>query len=153
MSAPTAGITGNTPKIPFEKVKAIRDYLACQPDVAAVFLFGSFGTEFQGKYSDIDLGAVFFPGAHPDLRRQLSIEAGISLLLETDDIDLVNLNSAPLQLRYRAIAEGIILFESDPDTVSSFMEETYRLFGDYQIDLKTYYKEYRFALREAYLND
>lgn len=140
-------------KIPAKKLNAARDYLATQADVVAVYLFGSFGTEFQGQHSDIDLGVVYYPGKHPDLRRELSIEAELSLLFDSDRIDLINLNSAPLQLRYRAVAEGTILYEGDADKLSDFLEETYRLYGDYQVDLKAYYKEYRCALREAYLND
>lgn len=133
-------------------LKALQDYLSRQDDIVAVYLFGSFGTEFQNKFSDLDLGVVFYPDKLPDLGRELSIEAEISLLLSIDRIDLINLNRAPVQIRFKAVAKGSILFESNPNELSSFLENTYRIYGDYQIDLKTYYREYRRALREAYLN-
>ncbi|MFZ5652565.1 MAG: type VII toxin-antitoxin system MntA family adenylyltransferase antitoxin [Bacillota bacterium] len=133
-------------------LKALQDYLSRQDDIVAVYLFGSFGTEFQNKFSDLDLGVVFYPGKLPDLGRELSIEAELSLILGIDRIDLINLNRAPVQLRFKAAAKGSILFEANANELSSFLENTYRIYGDYQIDLETYYREYQKALREAYLN-
>ncbi|KJS15198.1 MAG: hypothetical protein VR69_14920 [Peptococcaceae bacterium BRH_c4b] len=123
-----------------------------QDDIVAVYLFGSFGTEYQNKYSDLDLGVIFHQCKLPDLRRELSIEAELSLLLGIDKIDLVNLNRAPVQLRFKAVAKGTILFEGDANALASFLENTYRKYGDYQVDLEAYYQEYRKALQEAYLN-
>jgi len=133
-------------------LKAVRDYLSRQDDIVALYLFGSFGTEFQNNFSDLDVGVVYYPGKLPDLKRELSIEADLSLLLGIERIDLVNLNLAPIQLRFKAVAKGILLFEADANTLSGFLEDTYRKYGDYQVDLETYYREYRKALREVYLN-
>ncbi len=133
-------------------LKAVQDYLSRQDDIVALYLFGSFGTEFQNNFSDLDLGVVYYPGKLPDLKRELSIEADLSLLLGIERIDLVNLNRAPTQLRFKAVAKGILLFEADANTLAGFLEDTYRKYGDYQVDLETYYREYRKALREVYLN-
>lgn len=133
-------------------LKAVQDYLSRQDDIVAVYLFGSFGTEFQNKFSDLDLGVFFYSGKLPDLKRELSIEADLSLLLGIEKIDMVNLNRAPIQLRFKAVAKGIQVFEADTNTLAGFLEDTYRKYGDYRVDLDTYYREYRKALREAYLN-
>ncbi len=133
-------------------LKAIQDYLSRQDDIVALYLFGSFGTEFQNNFSDLDLGVIYYPGKSPDLRRELSIEADLSLLLGIERIDLVNLNRAPTQLRFKAVAKGSLLFEADANTLADFLEDTYRRYGDYRVDLETYYREYRKALREVYLN-
>ena len=133
-------------------LKKIQDYLSRQDDIVALYLFGSFGTEFQNAFSDLDLGVIYYPGKLPVLKRELSIEADLSLLLGIERIDLVNLNRAPVQLRFKAVAKGALLFEADAGTLSGFLEDTYRRYGDYQVDLETYYREYRKALREAYLN-
>lgn len=133
-------------------LKKIQDYLSRQDDIVALYLFGSFGTEFQNAFSDLDLGVIYYPGKLPDLKRELSIEADLSLLLGIERIDLVNLNRAPIQLRFKAVARGVLLFEADADALAGFLEDTYRKYGDYQVDLETYYREYRKALREVYLN-
>lgn len=136
-----------------QALENIQNYLARQQDIIAVYLFGSFGTEFQNKYSDIDLGVIFFQTSPVDLGRELTLEAELSLLLGTDGIDVVNLNRAPVQLCFKAVSKGTILFEADANALADFLEDTYRMYGDYQVDLKTYYREFREALREAYLND
>ncbi len=133
-------------------LKAVQDYLSRQDDIVALYLFGSFGTEFQNNFSDLDLGVIYYPGKLPDLKRELSIEADLALLLGIERIDLVNLNRAPTQLRFKAVAKGILLFEADANTLAGFLEDTYRKYGDYQVDLETYYREYRKALCEGYLN-
>lgn len=133
-------------------LKNIQDYLSQQRDVVALYLFGSFGTEFQNEFSDLDLGLVFQPRELPGMGRELSIEAEISLLTGIDKIDLVNLNRAPIQLRFKAVADGTILYEADADALSGFLEDTYRFHSDYRVDLKAYYDDYCKALREAYLN-
>ncbi len=133
-------------------LKKVQDYLSRQDGIVALYLFGSFGTEFQNDFSDLDLGVVYYPGKFPDLKRELSIEADLSLLLGIERIDLVNLNRAPIQLRFKAVARGVLLFEADADALAGFLEDTYRKYGDYQVDLETYYREYRKALREVYLN-
>jgi predicted nucleotidyltransferase len=135
-----------------QRLQAVKDYLAGQRDIVAVYLFGSFGTEFQNAFSDLDLGVIFHPERLPDLRRELSIEAELSLLLGTDRIDMVNLNRAPVQLRFKAVSKGTLLFEADAKALAGFLENTYRIYGDYQVDLEAYYREYRKALRETYLD-
>jgi len=144
----TANINGISASV----LRTVKNYLSQQNDIVAVYLFGSFGTEFQNKFSDLDLGVIFYPGKLPDLGRELSIEAELSLLLGIDRIDLVNLNRAPIQLRFKAVAKGTILFEANANALAGFLEDTYRIYGDYQVDLETYYREYRKALQEAYLN-
>ncbi len=132
-----------------EKVKKA---LASQNDIAAVYLFGSYGTEFQNEYSDIDLGIVFISGVKTGLRRELELEIALSLVLETDHIDLINLNRAPIQIRHRAISEGRLIYEADYITTSNFLEDTYRYYLDFAYHLGSFNYERSKALKEAYIN-
>lgn len=132
-----------------EKVKKA---LASQNDIAAVYLFGSYGTEFQNEYSDIDLGIVFISGVKTGLRRELELEIALSLVLETDHIDLINLNRAPIQIRHRAISEGRLIYEADYITTSNFLEDTYRYYLDFAYHLGSFNHERSKALKEAYIN-
>lgn len=124
--------------------------LELRSDIAAVYLFGSYGTEFQTKYSDIDLGVIFLPEVNADLRTELELEVALSLVLETDQIDVVNLNRSPIQLRYRAIAEGRLIYQADYTATSNFLEETYKYYLDYAYHLKKFHRERSKALKEAY---
>jgi len=41
---------------------AVREYLGGCPDIAASYIYGSYGTEFQLPLSDVDLAVLFTPG-------------------------------------------------------------------------------------------
>lgn len=137
-----------------EKVKNLKKnisgFFSKQKTVAAVILFGSFGTEYETKFSDIDLGIIFMPDVRMDLKRELEMDANLSLFMGTDRIDLVNLNKAPLQLRFEAITSGDLIFEQDYETASDFIENTYRYYLDYAYDLHLMKMERDRALKEAY---
>lgn len=121
-------------------------------DIAAVYLFGSYGTEYQTIHSDIDLGVIFLPEVKADLRTELELEVALSLALETDQIDVVNLNRSPIQLRYRAIAEGQLIYQADYVSTSNFLEDTYRYYFDYAYHLKNFQRERCKALKEVYVD-
>lgn len=131
-------------------VKKLPKILGLRKEIATVYLFGSFGTEFQTTHSDIDFGIVFTPYSKVDLTKELELDAALSMAFETDKIDLVNLNKAPIQLRYRAVTEGQLVYEGDYIATSNFLEETYKWYLDYAYHLKVYEQEYNRALKEAY---
>lgn len=128
----------------------IKSFFSKEQNIAAVYLFGSYGTEYESKFSDIDLGIVFMPGAMIGLQDELDLEARLSLYLKTDSIDLVNLNKAPLYLRFQAITEGNLIYEKDYIATSNFIENTYRYYFDYSYHLKILKQERSKALKEAY---
>lgn len=129
------------------KIKSLCDE---RSDIAAVFLFGSFGTENETRFSDIDLAVLFYQGCVPDLREEMNLADLFSVALARDDVDLVVLNKAPLALRYRAAAEGELIFERDYAYTSDFLAATYKFFLDYDIDRRRLAMEYNRALKEAY---
>jgi len=110
---------------PGKKFTDLKGFFVQYPSVAAVYLFGSFGTEHEHPFSDIDLGVIFAPEGM-SLQEEMSMEACLSVLLARDRIDLVNLNKAPLKLQYRAIAEGELIFEGNYKAHSDFLERTYK---------------------------
>ncbi len=124
--------------------------LSSRDDVAAAYLFGSYGTEYETEYSDIDLGIIFLPGINADFKRELELEVALSLALGTDRLDVVNLNKAPIQLRYRAISEGRLIYEADYISTSDFIEKTLKYYLDYAYYLKSFFRERNKALKEAY---
>ncbi|MBC7075714.1 MAG: nucleotidyltransferase domain-containing protein [Syntrophomonadaceae bacterium] len=132
--------------------KKIEISLRGREDIAAVYLFGSYGTEYQNKYSDIDLGIIFMPEVKVDLKEELQLEADLSVTLGSDNIDVVNLNKVPIQLRYRAVTEGKLIYEADYIATSNFLEETYKLYLDFAYGLNVFYRERSKVLREAYAN-
>ena len=42
-----------------DRLQALKDFFGAYPAVAAVYLFGSYGTEHEHPGSDLDIGVVF----------------------------------------------------------------------------------------------
>ncbi|MHB8170129.1 MAG: type VII toxin-antitoxin system MntA family adenylyltransferase antitoxin [Thermincolia bacterium] len=133
-----------------KKINLLPAFFSEMPGVLAIYLFGSYGTEDQTELSDIDFAVLF------DKRIGITDEAAflakLSGYLGTDRVDLVNLNKAPLNLQFRVIQTGKIIYEKDYVTTCDFIERVIDLYQDYAIDLHYFYKEYDEALKEACSN-
>jgi predicted nucleotidyltransferase len=129
-------------------VQALRIFFAAYPEVVAVYLFGSFGTEYEHPESDLDLGVVF--RGRVKLRHELEIEADLSTVIKSDRVDFVNLGSAPVALQFRALSEGMLVYEGDYILNSNFIEHVLREYRDYSYRYARFAEESRKALREEY---
>ncbi|MFA5819951.1 MAG: nucleotidyltransferase domain-containing protein [Bacteroidales bacterium] len=131
-----------------EKINKLPALFSRTPEIQAVFLFGSYGTGNQTDISDIDFAVLF--DKRLDITEEAACLANISEFLGTDRVDLVNLNKAPLNLQFKAISEGKIIYEREYITTCDYIEKVIDLYQDYAIDLNYFYQEYDEALREAY---
>ncbi|HZK85766.1 MAG TPA: nucleotidyltransferase domain-containing protein [Desulfosporosinus sp.] len=68
-------------KIPVE-LQSWKESFQFRAEIAAVYLFGSFGTEFEHPQSDIDLGIVFTHSV--TLPEELALDAALSLHVRHD---------------------------------------------------------------------
>jgi len=87
--------------------------LARDPDVDAVYLFGSQARAKAGRLSDIDIGILLGKQvpAQEYFQRRLVYIGRCCDILRTDRVDLVILNDAPLLLAYNVVAPRRILVE------------------------------------------
>jgi len=97
-------------------------------------LFGSRGRGDDLSHSDWDL--AFLASGSFDVGR---LRAELSLILETDRVDLVNLNRVGGLLRYRVAKDGVALFESREGIFASFWYEAVRFYYDAQPVLEASY--------------
>ncbi|MBT9173053.1 MAG: hypothetical protein DDT21_01443 [Syntrophomonadaceae bacterium] len=134
-----------------EHLPAIQEYLAGCPDIAASYIYGSYGTEFQLPLSDVDLAVLFTPGGY-NLDRLLEISAKLSYITREDDVNVVALNNAPITLQYEVISTGRLLQRKE-NHLEDFMEYVLKRYADYKIDLDIFNRDYDDALREVYLYD
>lgn len=91
---------------------SLRAFFEVDPhDAAAVYLFGSVarGTERDG--SDIDVGVLFDAPPPPTLAGQPFEVADALERLLGRPVDVVSLNTAPVDLRIRVLREGQLVFE------------------------------------------
>lgn len=134
-------------KLPVE-VLSWQKFFQARTEIAAVYLFGSFGTEFEHPQSDIDLGIVFTRSV--TLQEELELDAALSLHVSHDRIDLVNLNRAPIALQFRALREGALVYEGDYYKHSDFIEYVIKTYPDYAVKYAMFARDYEQALKEEY---
>lgn len=110
-------------------------------EAAAVYLFGSAARGDAGPSSDLDVGVLFRIPPEPTLEGQpYALEGALERHLGRD-VDLVALNSAPVDLRIRVLREGQLVFESDRAARIRFEVQT----RNEAFDLEPILRRYRAA--------
>lgn len=130
------------------KMPLLEELFATLPDLQTVYLFGSYGTGYQTPGSDVDFAVLC--GREITIKEEAAILNKLSILLDTDRVDLLTLNKAPLSLQFKIISEGRIVYERDYLTTCDYVERVISLYHDYAITLSNFYREYDRSLREAY---
>lgn len=109
--------------IKFEKIKEdVRKYFPellelfkKDRDVVALYLFGSYGRDDIGPLSDVDIAVLLEPRVSSVnyFEKQLRLMRDACHLLHTDEVDLVILNEAPIDLQYAVLESGKLLYARD----------------------------------------
>jgi predicted nucleotidyltransferase len=133
-----------------EKLPAVCHFFKNNERVLLALLFGSFGTPDMHFSSDIDIALLLDEDI--SLMEELAISAELSVLLGRDDIDLVLLRQAPVNVAYRALATGDIIYSRDPELVADFVEETLNRYLDFGLRLQEMDRDFDLSLKEAYGN-
>lgn len=114
------------------RISALVSGWAGDPDIAAVYLFGSRASRRAGSRSDVDLGVVLRAGLDGPQRwrKRLDLMAGASSRLGTDAIDVVVLEDAPTVLGHRVLGRGRLLCEPQPRRRAAVAEGVLRRYLD-----------------------
>ena len=114
----------------------LRDFFSRVESVTLAYLFGSTARGEANCLSDTDIAVLFddtlLQKEAFDL--QLGLLSELTVLLQTNNIDLVALNDSPLLLTYNIIRDGIILKSDEPLRVkfetkimSRYLDERYHI--------------------------
>jgi predicted nucleotidyltransferase len=99
--------------------------------VAVAWLFGSRARGDADDDSDTDIALLLRAGAPvPSLRTQGALANEFATALGVDEIDLVVLDRAPLDLRGRVLTEGRVLWSRDEPRRVRFTVETLSRYFD-----------------------
>lgn len=105
-----------------EVEEQIKIFLDKQETVLLSYLFGSVARQSEGKLSDVDL-AIYLDktlNLKERFNSELRLRSGIGDILETDKIDLVVMNDAPLSLNFEIIKANHPIFIRDQDVKVDF---------------------------------
>jgi len=135
-----------------DKLLALLDYFASSNTINTVYLFGSFGTsDYVPAFSDLDMAVIF--SSEKSILEEMKISADIAVLLEREDVDVVNLNKARVDLSHEIISSGEIIYEKDKMKTADFVEQTLQHYYDYGISLMKIKEDFLEALKEEPLAD
>ncbi len=99
----------------------IRTVLAHYPDVQAIYLFGSYGTEDEWPDSDVDIALLLSPQEAKVSKylamSELCFELGALLKKE---VDLINLRRVPTVLQKEIISADRRIYHADEYAVGEF---------------------------------
>lgn len=133
------------------QILKLNNYFKTNKNIVAVFLFGSFGTDYEQPNSDIDLAILY--KNNPTLYDELEIECQLSRFFERDDIDVINLNTAPIDICHEVLYTGDLLYCSDEILLSDFKEKVFKIYGDYGITLKKIYEDLKEGMKIRYADN
>jgi predicted nucleotidyltransferase len=99
------------------------------PGINLVYLFGSQVTGQTGPMSDYDLAIL---DVSPDnYLTQIQFQHAMVKLLQTERVDVILINRAPIDLAYNIIAAGKLLFQREAQHRVEFEAQVLGQYGDY----------------------
>lgn len=104
-----------------ERSAIIRTVLKHYPDVQAIYLFGSYGTEYEWPDSDIDIALLLSPQQAKN-ERHLAMSQCRQALADClrKDVDLVNPRQVSTVFQKEIIANGRLLYCANQYAVNEF---------------------------------
>lgn len=101
------------------------------PEIIAIYLFGSIAQNKAHRQSDIDIALLFTPDLSAERRFQTKLLFGGQLeTLLTVPLDVIDLNGAPLFLRFQVIKTGQLILERERTARCLFQMRTLSLYYD-----------------------
>jgi len=113
-----------------QRIDLLTDLLKKESNIVFAYLFGSLAKGKKNPLSDVDLGIYV-----KNIKRldYLSLFNKISQMLNTDEIDLVVLNTAPISLTGRILQTREILIDKAPFLRHQYESRILREFFDFSI--------------------
>ncbi len=111
-----------------EACQVLQEYFAGEEQILLAYLFGSQADETAGPQSDYDIALLV---RQPSLALQARLTHEIGVILETNRVDVVLLNRAPVELAYAVIAQGQLLYQRSVAERVEFEAKVLSLYGDY----------------------
>ena len=113
-------------------IPKVASYLNSNPHIIFAYLFGSFGKGKQQPLSDVDIAVYLKHGANL-VECKLAILGNLIHILQTDEIDLVILNTANLSLVINILKSKKIIVDKEPFARHIFESLAMRKYFDFSI--------------------
>lgn len=123
-----------------EKLPALIDLVSGDTDVVALFVFGSLATGELTPLSDLDLGILLDKKLSGQERfdKHIDLIGKFTGLMNTDEIDIIILNNAPMRFVNKVLTTGKLLFERDRQALVDLYERNTKVFLDFKYFIDEY---------------
>jgi predicted nucleotidyltransferase len=115
-----------------DRIDALVRAWSDDPDLAAIYLFGSRAGARARPRSDVDLAVALREGLDADTRwrKRLALLADACRRLATDAVDLIVLEDSPIPLGHRVLKRGRLLSDIEPRRRAAVAERVLRQYLD-----------------------
>ena len=127
-----------------DRLPELIDQISRDKEIVALFAFGSLARGDLKPLSDLDFGILVIPS----LTRRQRFDKHLELIglfneqFESDEIDLVLMNDAPVRFSHNIIKSGKLLFCSDFGVLGDFIEKTVKVYLDFRYFRDEFDKEF-----------
>ena len=113
----------------FDKFNDIKKIFAGEKNILLAYIFGSQAIGKTGPLSDYDF-AVFL-SQKPSFPFKYKLKNKLINILDNKQVDLVILNDAPIELKYKVVATGKVIFQKNSIVKTEFEADTLSRYFDY----------------------
>jgi hypothetical protein len=115
-------------------LEILRAFFISQPHILFAYLFGSQARGQAHALSDIDVAVMLAESLNADQRfaTRLDLMGEVSHLTQTNAVDVLILNDAPLALAYRVLHDGRLLACHDRDQLIAYTARTVNAYLDFK---------------------
>jgi predicted nucleotidyltransferase len=109
-----------------DRIPAMIDRISRDSEVVAVLAFGSLAAGELKPLSDLDFGVLVSKQIDKEKRfdKHLELIGLFTEIFQTEEVDLVLLNDAPMRFSHKIIASGELLYCADRSELTDFIEKT-----------------------------
>ncbi len=128
----------------------LKNFFAAQPEVVLAYLYGSYATKRVWAESDLDIAVLFDDGIAAYDQFQLALRYGVDLsdLVGGVEIDVRELNPAPVEFRMQVIEPGRCLYARGEEERIQFEAQTILEYLDFKPVLDEYYHHLARRIKE-----
>ena len=113
-------------------------------EIIALFSFGSLAGGNLKPLSDLDFGILVSNILDRKKRfdKHLDLISLFNKVLQTDEVDLILMNDAPMRFSHNILKSGKLLFFSDTGALTEFIEKTVKVYLDFKYFRDEFDKEF-----------
>lgn len=123
--------------------------VCAEQGLLAVYVFGSVAAGTAAPDSDLDLAVLFFPSDQGwrDVATYITLNELLGECVDGRRLDLILLPKAPLELQYRVLANGKVLWCADNHRRTDYEDRVLRDYLDFAAELRLYEAEVAEVIR------